>query len=153
MVWGAFCGSLKSPLYIVPPGTTINSARYTTNVLEPLLIPLWHEACEEYGWARVVEDNAPGHKKFATASRIRHGVDSIDWPPQSPDLNLIEALWADMETELGQIHEWAEDVDSLVLMLQAAWDSITPERLSRLIASMPRRLAAVIAAGGNATKY
>ena len=101
------------------------------------MIPFWQEACEEYGWARVVEDNAPGHKKFAIASRIRNGVDSIDWPPQSPDLNLIEALWADMEIELGQIHERAEDVDTLVLMLQAAWESIAPEKLSNLIASMP----------------
>jgi len=101
----------------------------------------------------VVEDNAPGHKKFANISRIRNGVDTIEWPPQSPDLNLIEALWADIETELGQIHERAEDIDTLVLMLQAAWESITRERLSALIASMPNRLAAVIAAEGNATKY
>lgn len=86
------------------------------------MISFWHEACEEYGWAWVVEDNAPGHKKFAVVSRIRNGVDSIlvDWPPHSPDLNLIEVLWADMETELGQIHERAEDVDTLVLMLQTA---------------------------------
>ena len=58
-----------------------------------------------------------------------------------------------MKTELGQIHERAEDIDTLILMLQAAWASITPERLSKLISSMPNRLAAVIAAEGNATKY
>jgi len=85
MVWGAFCGSLKFTLYIVPPGTTINSARYTTNVSKPLLIPFWHEACEEYGWTRVVEDNALRHKRFAISFRIRHLVDSIDWLPQSID--------------------------------------------------------------------
>ncbi|KAG0127761.1 hypothetical protein HOY82DRAFT_460568, partial [Tuber indicum] len=75
------------------------------------------------------------------------------WPPQSPDLNLIEALWSDLETELGQIYERAEDVDTLILMVQAAWRTITPERLSKLIATMPNRLVAVIAAEGNATKY
>ena len=100
-----------------------------------------------------MEDNAPGHKKFAVASRIRNKVDSIEWPPQSPDLNLIEVLWGDIEAELGQIYERAEDVDTLIPMLQAAWASITPERLSNLIASIPTRLAAVIAAGGNAIKY
>jgi len=77
----------------------------------------------------------------------------IPWPPQSPDLNLIEALWADMETGLGQIHERAPDRETLVVMLQAAWNSIAPERLSQLIASIPRRLEAVIAAEGNATRY
>ena len=101
----------------------------------------------------MVEDGAPRHKKFANALRIRNGVDSIEWPPQSSDLNLIEALWGEIETELGQIYERAEDVDTLIPMVQAAWASIPPERLSNLIASMPARLAAVIAAEGNATKY
>ncbi|KAG0138380.1 transposable element Tc1 transposase, partial [Tuber indicum] len=71
----------------------------------------------------------------------------------SADLNLIEALWSDLETELGQIYERAEDVDTLILIVQATWRTITPERLSKLIATMPNRLAAVIAAEGNATKY
>lgn len=34
MVWGAFCGTLKSLLYIVPPGTTINSTRYLLLILK-----------------------------------------------------------------------------------------------------------------------
>jgi len=103
------------------------------------LISFWHEACEEYGWARVVKDTARGHKKFAMISRIKNGVDSIDWPPQSPNLNLIEALLAAMETELGQIHGRAEDVDTLFLVLQAAlaYQSMAPDRLSNLIASIP----------------
>ncbi|PUU75144.1 hypothetical protein B9Z19DRAFT_996028, partial [Tuber borchii] len=100
-----------------------------------------------------VEDNAPGYKKFAVLSRRRNEVDTIDWPPQSPDLNLIEVLWRGIETELGQIYERVENVDILILMLQAVWASITEERLSNLIASMPNRLVAVIAAEGNATKY
>ncbi|KAG0132647.1 hypothetical protein HOY82DRAFT_461135, partial [Tuber indicum] len=66
------------------------------------------------------------------------------WPPQSPDLNLIEALWAEIETELGQIHERVEDLDTLILMIKAAWRSITTQSLLNLVQSMPRRLAAVI---------
>ncbi|KAG0134524.1 hypothetical protein HOY82DRAFT_460650, partial [Tuber indicum] len=75
------------------------------------------------------------------------------WPPQSPDLNLIEALWAEIETELGQIHERAEDLDTLILMIKAAWRSITTQSLLNLVHSMPRRLAAVIAVNGEATPY
>ena len=105
MVWGALCGEVKSPLYVVPPGTTQDSAKYTKNVLDPLLIPFWHRACEQYGWSTVVEDGAPGHQKYAIRCRKLNNVDTLPWPPQSPNLNLIEALWADMETELGQIYE------------------------------------------------
>ncbi|KAG0125533.1 hypothetical protein HOY82DRAFT_492814, partial [Tuber indicum] len=80
-------------------------------------------------------------------------LDSIPWPPQSPDLNLIEALWADMEMELGQVYERARNTDDLILMLHAAWRSIMPDRLLTLVDSMPARLAAVIEAGGSATPY
>ena len=34
LVWGAFCRTLKSPLYIVPPATTINSTRYLLLILK-----------------------------------------------------------------------------------------------------------------------
>jgi len=46
-------------------------------------------------------------------------------------------------------------VNALVLILQAAWKSIIPERLSKLLTSMPNRLpvAEVIATEENATKY
>ena len=153
MVWGAFCGELKSPLYVIPPGTTLDSEKYTSNVLDPLLIPFWHQTCETYGWTRVVEDGAPGHQKYAIRCRRLNDVDTIPWPPQSPDLNLIEALWADIEVELGQAYERATNTEDLILMLNTAWGNIAPERLLNLIDSMPARLAAVIEAGGNATPY
>ncbi|KAI5847677.1 transposable element Tc1 transposase, partial [Morchella snyderi] len=75
------------------------------------------------------------------------------WPPQSPDLNLIEALWADMETELGEAVGRVNDIEVLKIMLRNAWNSIPVDKLDSLIRSMPRRLAAVIAVGGHATPY
>jgi len=153
MVWGAFCGEMKSQLDIVPPGTTMNSKKYRDNVMIPYLVPFWHQTCEEYGWTKVVEDNSPGHQGYAKSYWALNGIDYIPWPPQSPDLNLIEAFWAEIETELGQIYEWALDEDTLIMMLRVAWADITPERHLQLIRSMRRRLEAVIAAGGNATLY
>lgn len=102
MIWGAFCGTLKSDLYFVPSGKKIDSSVYTTKTLDPLLILFWHKTCEEYGWTQVVEDGAPGHKKFAIECRRRNNMEVVHCSPQSPDLNLIEALWGDMETELGE---------------------------------------------------
>jgi len=54
IVWGTFWGELKSPQYVVPPGTTMDSEKYTNNVLDSLLIPFGHQACEVYGWSIVV---------------------------------------------------------------------------------------------------
>lgn len=65
IVWGAFSDEEKSELCFVPAKVSIDSALYTTTILDPLLIPFWHQMCDVYGWTRVVEDNAPGHKRFA----------------------------------------------------------------------------------------
>lgn len=93
---------MKSDLYFVPSGPKIDSSVYTTEILDPLLIPFWHQTCEEYGWTQVVEDGALGHKKWAIECRRKNNIVVINWSPQSPHLNLIEVLWGDMETELGE---------------------------------------------------
>lgn len=144
---------MKSELIFVPAGSTVSSATYTQNILDPLLIPFWHETCETYGWTQVVEDGAPGHKGVANACRERNGVEVLEWSPQSPDLNLIEALWGDMETELGETFGRVSDLEVLKVVVKNAWNNIGADRLDSLIRSMPRRLEAVIAAGGNATPY
>lgn len=82
-----------------------------------------------------------------------NGLDSLQWPAQSPDLNLIEALWMDMETELGETWGRVGDIEVLEACLKAAWESIPQERLDSLIRGMPARLQAVIDAEGGATPY
>ena len=85
--------------------------------------------------------------------RELNGMDVLPWPAQSPDLNLIEALWGDMEAELGQIWGRVSDPEVLEEAVKAAWDSITEERLEGLIRSMPTRLQSVIDADGHPTPY
>lgn len=101
----------------------------------------------------MVEDGAPGHKGVANACRERNGIEVLGWSPQSPDLNLIEALWGDMETELGETFGRVSDLEVLKVVVKNASDDIGADRLDSLIRSMPRRLESVIAAGGNATPY
>jgi hypothetical protein len=122
--------------------------------MEPHLVPFWHQCCEKYGWTVVVEDRAPGHKKQAITYRNLNGMDAIQWPAQSPELNLIVALWMDMETEMGEIWGRVGDVEALELCLKAAWERcISEERLEELIRSMPARLQAVIDADGGSMPY
>ena len=153
MVWGGFCGALKSDLVMVPGKAKLDSATYVVTIMEPHLVPFWQQCCEEYGWVKVVEDGAPGHKKYAIQYRDLNGLDSLQWPAQSPYLNLIEALWMDMETELGETWGRVGDIEVLEACLKAAWESIPQERLDSLIRGMPARLQAVIDAEGGATPY
>lgn len=148
MAWGGFCGQLKSELVFIPGKAKLDSAMYVDTIMEPHLVPFWHQCCEEYGWARIVEDGAPGHKKHAIIYRELNEMDVVEWPAQSPDLNLIEALWMDMETELGETWGRVGDVETLQDVLRLVWEKIPKERLSSLVQSMPARLQAVIDAGG-----
>lgn len=153
MVWGAFCGELKSELFFVPSGAKLDSGKYTQHILDPLLIPFWHQACEFYGWTVVLEDGAPGHKGISTECRRLNEMESLPWVAQSPDLNLIEILWADLEVELGLRYDRIDDMELLQEELHREWGNITKERLLGLIKTMPDRLRAVIAAGGEPTPY
>lgn len=153
MVWGAFCGKLKSELFFVPNGAKVDSQKYVQHILDPLLIPFWHRTCEEYGWTAVMEDGAPGHKKFAITCRERNEVETLKWPAQSPDLNPIESLWGDMECELAHIYGRITNLALMEEALKTAWMNITVERLDGLIRSMPERLQAVINVNGYATPF
>ncbi len=70
-----------------------------------------------------------------------HGVTVLDWPANSPVLSR------------GRWDTRPNNADDLKAAIKATWASITPEQCHRLIASMPRRIDAVIHAKGGPTKY
>ena len=137
IVWGAFCGTLKSKLVFVPTKAKVDSSFYVTKIMYPSLVPFWHRSCELYGWTTVVEDGAPEHKGFSIRYGDLNGIETTHWPAQSPDLNLIEHLWLDMENELGETWGRIGDIATLEAALTAVWYGIPNERLESLIRSMP----------------
>jgi hypothetical protein len=62
-----------------------------------------------------------GHKKYAKACRELNEMEVINWPHQSPDLNLIEAFWGDMETELGVIFGRSSNLLELQDQCRRVW--------------------------------
>ena len=82
---------------------------------------------------------------------MNNNVKVMEWPVQSPDLNPIENLWCDVKGKVAE-HKPTNNAQ-LWNAVQLAWSSIPVERCQKLVDSMHRRCAAVIANKGYATKY
>jgi ATP:corrinoid adenosyltransferase len=76
-----------------------------------------------------------------------------DWPSQSPDLNPIEHLWAELERRIRSRSQAITNVAELETALQEEWGKISQSQVMALIESMPRRIEAVITNNGWPTKY
>jgi hypothetical protein len=73
------------------------------------------------------------------------------WPPNSPDLNLIENIWSWVQAEVDKMGcSSMEDFEAAVTAKLAA---VPQQHLTHLWDSMPKRLQAVIEASGGPTKY
>lgn len=107
------------------------------------------------------QDNASIHRSAATTEwLLNNAVSVIDWPPHSPDLNPIEHVWAMLKRRLykmfpylSNLHANKLDIAEFKECLQKAWQSLDQVKIRNLILSMPRRLAACVAAKGWYTRY
>jgi hypothetical protein len=152
MIWGCFSFFGPGRLYVVPKGTTVNSARYL-EILETRMLP---SASNLYPAGDFIfqDDGAPCHRsKVVKAWFQGHGVTPMhDWPGQSPDINPIENLWCIMKRMVNQSHPTGRI--SLIEAIIHAWHrTVAVQTLQTLVESMPRRIRDVIAAKGYATKY
>jgi hypothetical protein len=70
----------------------------------------------------------------------------LHWPAQSPDLNVIENVWALLKGRMTVSN--CTNEDQLWAEAQAAWDLITIEEVNRTVDSFQDRLRAVAALDG-----
>ena len=66
---------------------------------------------------------------------------------QSPDLNLTEHLWDELECRLRASPNRPPSVPDFTNALVAEWKPVPAEMFQHLVESLPRRVEAVIAAG------
>lgn len=152
MVWGCFIWNRQGPLIILPKGR-LNGSNYVS-ILEEGLMDFWMEQSEERGYVVFQEDNAPIHTcKLAKKWKECIGITSLQWPPNSPDLNPIEHVWYIFKNVIQKMTPRPMTVPDLTKALSKVWDELDVNILNRLVESMPNRLAAVIEAKGGNTKY
>ena len=87
------------------------------------------------------------HSAETTQRWLRdNSVNVLEWPNQSPDLNLMEHLWRDLRMAVHQ--QCPSNLTELEMICREGWQKISKSTCAKLVASYPRKLEAVIAANG-----
>jgi transposase len=108
-----------------------------------------------------MQDNKPVHIAQIIYRLLKElGVNTMIWPPYSPDLNPIKNLWAIMKAKIYEIYPYLENtpnnketLEALIQAAKEAWDAIKEHILQHLCTTIPYRIEAVILADGWYTKY
>jgi hypothetical protein len=148
----AFFNITKGPLVFLPPKQQ-TAKDFIENVCGPHLVPFLQNKDPEHQLI-FMEDNTPVHTALASHNfRKEENIHKIeDWPPQSPDLNPIKNVWKVLKTNVQELYQpWS--TEEMKATLQLVWDTLPEEILTNLVASMPRRIQAVIDAKGAPTKW
>lgn len=161
MVWAAFSIALgRSQLVVMERDETAKKQGYSAasylRVLEEQ-VPTLYEPGMIFQ-----QDNAPIHNARTVRTWLKDmSIETLEWPPYSPDLNPIEHLWWHLKKhvytanlDIDKLTGSKEDIEeALGKALQAAWELIPQEILTNVAESMNARIEAVVRADGWYTKY
>ena len=99
-----------------------------------------------------LHDNSPVFKSSVVQRWVHNkGIQLIDFPPYSPDVNIIENFWPRVSAVMDKAE--ARTPAAVEAAFHDAWNDIPLDIYIDYAHSMPKRIAAIIEANGNATKY
>lgn len=155
MFWGAFrMGKMGPGLFFDLKGKErINSTVYRDQVLLGPLQKFREESLIDIPEPIVMEDGAPVHKGVCKQVREDLKWTAYMHPPNSPDLNPIENIWAWMKHQITRRYKYITSQKEMRRIVMNMWAEFRDTQWDKLIASMPERIKAVIKAKGGSTRY
>lgn len=149
MVWGCLSGKGKGELHFVEG--TVNSDKYI-GIMKNYMLPSKKKIFGRRKNWLYQQDNAPCHTSKKTMKWLSNKkIPVLKWPACSPDLNIIENAWDQIERIIK--NKKLKNINDLKLEIAAAWQSLSQSYCQNLADSMVRRVNACYKAKGGATKY
>lgn len=151
MVWG--CITAEGPGFLCKIDNTLDQTLYKEILAGELQQTIdWYHLDK----SKIIfqHDNDPKHTaKSVTEWLQQNEMDVLTWPPQSPDLNPIEHVWALLKRRLNAYERPASGMVELWERIQETWNAISKEDCEKVIESMPARIEALLKAKGRWTHY
>ena len=143
MVWGAIGPGFRSPLIFCD--NSVSSSEYIEILKEARL---FERADERYDGVYIFQqDGATPHTAAKTRDWITARANLLNhWPPNSPDLNPIEHVWAFLKRSLRHLNPRTKE--ELKQCLTILWDTMAQDYLDRLSQSLRYRFYLTLMHGG-----
>lgn len=149
MVWGAICAN--GAAYICRMKGKIKATTYQKMLEDEVFGKDLTNLPEDFIFQ---QDNAPVHvARSSKAYFQRRQIPLLQWPPYSPDLNILENLWAIVSKKVYENGKEYETADELWESVCRHFLEIPIETIQNLYQSIPERLISVIELGGKRTTY
>jgi hypothetical protein len=126
MVWGGISMEGHTDLYRLDNGT-LTDIRNRDEILGPIVRPY---AGAVFPGFLMVHDNAWPHVARVYRQFLEdEGIDTIEWPPRSPDINPIEHLWDIMFHSIRHHQVAPQTVQELSDALVQIWEEIPQDTI------------------------
>ncbi|KAL4497005.1 hypothetical protein ABPG72_002161 [Tetrahymena utriculariae] len=153
MVYGAISWYGKSEIHICEQGFKVNSVTYC-EILSKVLIPFAKKTYvttrkknQKKEWI-LLQDNAPCHRSHYTTQFLTdNNVKKIEHPPNSPDLNPIELVWAILKSKVEKCQ--CKNKEQLKESIKKEWNNINQQSIQNCIYNFKERINKVYQLNGN----
>lgn len=99
------------------------------------------------------DNNAPIHRaRDVERYEATNYINSISWPAQSSDLNIIENMWLKLKKRLQCRAENIRTAAEISQAITQEWQVLAVEYIHSIYRSLPRRIRKVIRVIGEMTK-
>ena len=150
MVWGGICYDGVTDLHVIRDGS-LTGVRYRDEILHPIVRPFAGAVGENF---MLMDDNARPHRARVVEAYLEgEGIERMDWPARSPDMNPIEHAWDVLQRRISARNPKPDTLQELADALVEEWRRIPLREIQTLVLSFGRRCQEVVRARGGHTRY